>query len=42
MMRSDGFLGDVGPLSFYNVMRAFTILAGILLLWALTPWFPWK
>lgn len=40
-----GFLGDEGPFSFYNVMRAMTIVGvvgSVIWGWALTPWFPWK
>jgi hypothetical protein len=29
MTMGDGFLGDVGPFSFYNVMRAMTLLYAI-------------
>lgn len=46
MMPGDGgFLGDEGPLSYYNGMRAMTLigLVGTILSgWALTPGFPWK
>jgi len=44
MTVSDGFLGDVGPVSFYNVMVAMTLIGVIGSLvtgWALTPWWPW-
>ena len=44
-MSGDGFLGDVGPFSFRNVMLAMTVAIGIGLvigIWASTPWFPWN
>ena len=48
MMRTgvlgDGFLGDDGLFSFYNVMRGMTILGFLMLVffaWRESPWFPW-
>lgn len=44
-MRVDGFLGDYGPFSFYNVMRAMTVfgaIGSIVIGWSLTPWWPWN
>lgn len=40
-----GFRDDEGPLSYYNVMRAMTLIGfvgSMIIGWSLTPWFPWK
>lgn len=39
-----GFLGDAGPLSYYNVIRAMAVLGvigSVIWTWALTPLWPW-